>query len=296
MKEMHGRPGPQDETNHFAANASKLDIETYNAEWLGPELPREDDFARLHEDFRLMGQEVVVGGYVVEDTGRSDPISQLTVSEEVRGSARGIYRGLRRLAIRDKGGEVHNRVVHFLELDENEIYEGLKKSINTTYAAVCAKDSRIYPVEPVNAHGSATLRDNEELIGLFEELIMGPSDPSERIRQIGHYVNNALLRGYWIGHANHGLVSLLNEEDLGTRASASDFILGDPKAGDSMTGVHLSNPSELYEEIELGKLTVLAAYERRAGKTTKPKILRHHELYFRGTFGPSPVTIPIRIR
>lgn len=310
MRENIERPGPLDKIRFQLEDASRLDDQAIDGN-PGTAKAIAEEVCETGKSFSFIDRDVTAYGDVLVKVAPNPDkrvVAALQSTGNVHAEARGIYRGMRIIDVNDTTGKVGKRVVHVLETGKEEFFDAYQNfHTRTDYVCVCARGGSVFPLDPEDAHSNIELRNDQGTMTLLEILYRSGEESGDDLlgewQDLGWEVNQQLTRGENGKRLNHQRVSLLNQihKFEGFRATADDFIRGNPNAGDSLTRFPLSDPAEGEVEIILGKFAIFKNYRRSEHDDMGMIVTAKKELYVRGmevrdgdTEGISPVVVAVK--
>ncbi len=254
--------GPLDLVRQLNAEAGDLDVYA-EYDMQSGNLSRQERLQKevyhINQNHPLIDRRVFVHGRVItpaidEENGELlpslpyDPSEKLEdmfdVSDELlpylidehQDTIEGEYKGYKIFRVLNpRSHEWEHRVVHKLAVGEGQYTDGFGKDVVETYNDfVCAWESSIDPVEPIDAHSLVDLQDDKIVNNAFDGIAYSEKySRAEAIKKIGCLATRIFSKYKDDKYLNHQRISYLNSigllEDVVVRAK--DFEIGGAQYG-----------------------------------------------------------------
>ncbi len=298
-------PGPLDVVRQVCSVVGRFDLQLATEEPLSPdELFDTWRMIKILEgQMPIIGDEVSVIGELlsVEDDGLLVPNKpSLKISRDEQGSTEdiitGTYKGFEVMPVFDEGVGVRTRVLHSVEPGNEKFLTPKGDEVTYGYRQYAVVgDSGIMPREPINAHSTEDL-ENDEATRNIDEIVEDTADETVRILRVGAYINELMAGSNSNRRRDFQIVSYVNSLNLtpGKRVGTNDWIEGSPRTGGDFSWCQMS-PRREFIGVLAGQFAILPAYKRSSSKPMTVDVLDHPELYLRARrFGGDGLTIPVK--
>lgn len=300
------KPGPLDILAKQIGDAAEHDDMVRDSKVHDLEVMSES-IESLGREFSCYDREVTAYGDVLEKVPAipGQRPGHLAFWRDMHGSVRGIYRGLTIIRAIDKdkqedGGAVASieimkpirRVAHKIETGVDEYKDEYGNDhIRKNYRFVCVSGSKLFPIDPVDAHSnfdlSAYPHKTSEILGIITDR-EGFQQPVNVLRDLAYemnvYLNTKEGQSDKDQEINHQLVSMVNQlNPFGKyRAVGTDYLIAHPRPYDNVSNIRRSNPECDRAFISMGRFAILGAYRRDQQDSRIIRTIPHKELYVLG--------------